>query len=182
MIILIGKVNYHMNTNINHLMKRRSIRKFKPEQIKKEELDSIIEAGLYAASGMNRQAPIVIAVQDKAIRDELAKLNASVMGRDGDPFYGAPTVLVVLADKSIPTYIYDGSLMIGNLMQAAYELGIGSCWIHRAKQEFETPFGKELLKKLGIEGDYEGIGNVILGYPDMEAETKPRRENRVYYL
>ena len=105
------------------------------------------------------------------------------MGTDSDPFYGAPAVLIVLADKSAPTYLYDGSLVMGNLMLAAHSLGIGSCWIHRAKDEFDGPEGKELLKELGIEGDYEGIGHCVLGYVNGEyPETKARKENRVYSI
>ena len=116
------------------------------------------------------------------LRDKLSKMNAEVMGTVSDPFYGAPVVLVVLADKSRPTYVYDGSLVMGNLMLAAHELGIASCWIHRAKEEFESPEGKEILRSLGIEGDYEGIGHCILGYADMEApKAAPRKENYVYF-
>ena len=105
------------------------------------------------------------------------------MGTDSDPFYGAPAVLIVLAAKSAPTYLYDGSLVMGNLMLAAHSLGIGSCWIHRAKEEFDGPVGKELLKELGIEGDYEGIGHCVLGYVNGESpESKARKDNRVYSI
>ena len=121
-------------------------------------IGKIVEAGTYAATGMGKQSPIIIAVKDKAARDRLSKLNAEIMGTDIDPFYGAPVVLIVLADSSIPTHVYDGSLVMGNLMLAAHALGIGSCWIHRAKEEFERPEGKEILNELGIDGDYEGIG------------------------
>ena len=172
-----------MNVTIENLISRRSIRKYKNDMISKEILDQIIEAGTYAPTGMNKQAPIIIAITNKEVRDKLSKLNARVMGNDSiNPFYGAPVVLVVLADKSIPTYIYDGSLVMGNLMNAAYALGIGSCWIHRAKEVFESEEGKELLKSLDIEGDYEGIGNCILGYPDEEPDTKPRKESYTYYI
>ena len=124
-----------------------------------------------------------MAVTDKETRDKLSKLNAGVMGSDRDPFYGAPVVLVVLADKSIGTYLYDGSLVMSNLMLAAHAEGIGSCWIHRAKEVFNTAEGKEILASLSIEGDYEGIGNCILGYSwDGEPEAKPRKENYVYYI
>ena len=130
---------------------------------------------------MGRQSPIIIAVTDRAVRDELSAINARIMGREGaDPFYGAPAVLVVLADKSVPTHVYDGSLVMGNLMAAAHALGLGSCWIHRAKETFELPEGRALLKKLGIEGEYEGIGNCIVGYADEEREAKPRKQNYVY--
>ena len=113
----------------------------------------------------------------------LSKLNASVMGVDIDPFYGAPELLVVLADKSVPTYIYDGSLVMGNLMNAAADLGVASCWIHRAKEEFESEEGKALLKKLGIDGDYEGIGNLVLGYAAAPAnEPAPRKATYIYKI
>ena len=136
-----------------------------------------------SAAGMGRQSPIIIAVTDKETRDMLSKLNASVMGVDIDPFYGAPELLVVLADKSVPTYIYDGSLVMGNLMNAAADLGVASCWIHRAKEEFESEEGKAILKKLGIDGDYEGIGNLVLGYAAAPAnEPAPRKATYIYKI
>lgn len=172
-----------MNESIKNMIERRSVRGYKPDMIPKEDLDLILEAGTYAATGMGMQSPVIVAVTDKATRDQLSKMNADVMGTDTDPFYGAPVVLVVLADKNRPTHIYDGSLVMGNLMNAAASLGIGSCWIHRAKEEFDGPEGKELLKELGIEGDYEGIGHCVLGYVNGEyPETKARKENRVYSI
>lgn len=165
------------------MLERRSIRQYKPDMIPRDVLDRIIKAGTFAPSGMNRQSAIIIAVTDKTVRDRLSRLNASIMNRDGDPFYGAPVVLIVLADKNVPTYIYDGSLVMGNLMNAAYAEGVGSCWIHRAKQEFETEEGKKLLKDLGISGDYEGIGHCILGYADVEhPQPRERKEDYVYYV
>ena len=165
------------------LKNRRSCRAYKPELIEEEKLNAILEAGTYAATGMGRQSPIIIAVTDKAMRDKLSKMNAAVMGADTDPFYGAPEVLIVLANKAIPTYVYDGSLVLGNLMNAAADLGVASCWIHRAKEEFESEEGKAILKKLGIEGDWEGIGHLILGYPAAPAgEARPRKENYVYRI
>lgn len=171
-------------SNLLETMKtRRSIRKFKGEPIPKDILDQIIEAGMYAATGMNMQSPIIVAVTNKEIRDEFSKWNAEIMGKDIDPFYGAPVILIVLAKKERPTAVYDGSLVMGNLMLMAHELGIGSCWIHRAKEEFETERGKEFLKKLGIEGEYEGIGHCALGYVDGEYPTVlPRKEDWVYYV
>lgn len=170
-----------MNEIIKNIKTRRSIRKYKDEMIPTEIIDQIIEAGTYAPSGMNRQPAIILAVTDEEIRNKLAKLNAKVMGNeDIDPFYGAPVVLVVLADKNCPTHIYDGSLVMGNLLLAAHSLNIGSCWIHRAKEVFETEEGKEILNSLGIEGDYVGIGNCILGYPAEEKEASPRKESYVY--
>lgn len=165
------------------ILSRRSIKSYKPDMPPMELIDRVINAGLYAANGRGWQSPIIIAVTDKAMRDKLSVLNARVMGADGDPFYGAPCVLVVLADKSRPTYIYDGSLTMGNMMLAAHDAGLASCWIHRAKEEFECKEGKEILRLLGIEGDYEGIGNLILGYQDGEPKPRaPRNENRVYKI
>ena len=171
-------------SNLLETMKtRRSIRKFKGEPIPKDILEQIIEAGTYAATGMNMQSPIIVAGKNKEIRDEFSKWNAEIMGKDIDPFYGAPVVLIVLAKKERPTAVYDGSLVMGNLMLMAHELGIGSCWIHRAKEEFETERGKEFLKKLGIEGEYEGIGHCALGYVDGEyPAVLPRKEDWVYYV
>lgn len=171
-------------SNLLETMKtRRSIRKFKGEPIPKDVLNQIIEAGTYAATGMNMQSPIIVAVTNKEIRDEFSKWNAEIMGKDIDPFYGAPVILIVLAKKERPTAVYDGSLVMGNLMLMAHELGIGSCWIHRAKEEFETERGKEFLKKLGIEGEYEGIGHCALGYVDGEyPAVLPRKEDWVYYV
>ncbi len=172
-----------MSEVLNKIQSRRSIRKFKPDMISKEILDKIIEAGLWAASGRNGQTPIILCVTNKELRDKLSKSNAEVMGSNADPFYGAPIVLVVLAKKSWPTYLYDGSLVMGNLMLAAHELGVGSCWIHRAKEVFEMPEWKEWLKTLGIEEEYEGIGNCILGYADGEYPKQiERKEGRVFYI
>ena len=168
---------------IKAIKERRSVRNYKEEHIPQDVIDKIIEAGLYAASGMNRQSAIIVQVLNKEIRNKLSKINANVMGTDKDPFYGAPDLLIVLADKNIPTYIYDGSLVMGNLMTAAHELGVSSCWIHRAKEMFETDEGKEILKSAGVQGDYEGIGVCIIGHADGEyPEAKPRKENRVYKI
>lgn len=162
------------------LKTRRSCRAYKPELIPEEKLKAIIEAGTYAATGMGKQSPIIIAVTDKALRDRLSAMNAAVMGANMDPFYGAPELLIVLANKDVPTYIYDGSLVMGNMMNAAADLGIASCWIHRAKEEFESEEGKEILRSLGITGNYEGIGHLILGYAAKEsAAPAPRKENYV---
>lgn len=174
-----------MSEVLNNLKTRRSIRKYTDEPVADEQISQIIEAGLYAASGMGKQAPIIVAVTDRKIRDELAEMNAAVMHREGtDPFYGSPCVLVVLADKTIPTGVYDGSLAMGNMMLAAHELGLGTCWIHRAKEVFSSERGKEILKQAGVEGEYEGVGNLILGHPDESVQPKaaPRRENRVFYI
>ena len=165
------------------MLTRKSVKSYKSDPVPKELIEQIIAAGLNAPSGLNKQSPIILAVADRQVRDELSKLNA---GKDpffrADPFYGAPVVLVVLADKSAHTYVYDGSLVMENLQLAAHALGLGACWIHRAKETFETPEGKAILAKLGIEGDYEGIGNCVIGYTDVESPKKPRRENRVYWI
>ena len=171
------------NSVIEAIESRRSIRSYRPDKVPDEMLDKIVEAGTFAATGSGKQSPIIIVVKDRSIRDRLSRMNADIMGVDTDPFYGAPVVLIVLADRSVPTYIYDGSLVMGNLMLAAHSLGIGSCWIHRAKEEFESPEGKEILRDLGIEGDYEGIGHCILGYPEGNApEVKPRKGNWAYTI
>ena len=161
------------------LKNRRSIRKYKPEQVSDAHLDAILEAGLYAASGMNTQNTVMVAVRDKATRDQLSRMNAEVMGATSDPFYGAPCVVVVLVEPERYTAVEDGSLVLGNLMNAAYEAGVGSCWIHRARQMFESEEGKQLLRKWGLREDLIGVGNCILGYPDEDPAPKPRREGRI---
>ena len=175
-----------MKTCNEIIMSRRSTKKYLPDVMpSREDIDRIIEAGINAASGRNLQASIVIAVTNKEIRDRLSAANASVMGASGDPFYGAPCVLVVLADRSVlrTTYVNDGSLVMGNMLLAAHSLGLGGCWIHRAKEMFECEEGKAILAELGIEGDLVGIGNCIIGYPDGEyPATRPRKENYVYWV
>ncbi|MCD7808863.1 MAG: nitroreductase [Erysipelotrichaceae bacterium] len=164
------------------LLNRRSVRSYNDKPVSKETIEKIVEAGKYAPTGMGRQSPIIIAVTNKDMRDKLSRLNAKVMNKDIDPFYGAPAVLVVLADKALPTHIYDGSLVMGQLMLAAYNEGVSSCWIHRAKEVFESDEGKAILKDLGIEGEYEGIGHCILGYSDNIPEAKERKDNYVYFI
>ena len=169
-----------MNETIKTLKERRSIRKYKENQISDEELNQILEAGEYAPTGRGAQSPIMVVVQDKELIKELSKINAEIMGITSDPFYGAPTVTIVLADKTRNTYKEDGSLVMGNLMNAAHSLGVDSCWINRAKEVFESERGKELLNDWGIEGDYEGIGHCILGYRDCEyPKAAPRKTNYV---
>ena len=172
-----------MNETLKTLIERRSCRSYKPDPVPQEILNQILEAGTYAATGMGKQSPIMIAVTDPKTRDQLSKMNAAVMGTDTDPFYGAPVVIVVLADRRVGTYLYDGSLVMGNLMNAAHSLGIASCWIHRAKEEFDSEEGKSILKELGIEGDYEGIGHCILGYAARENNpAAPRKENYIWRI
>lgn len=175
-----------MNQVLDNMKTRRSVRKFTMEPVPQALIDQVIEAGLYAASGKGEQDVIVIQIADRAVRDKLSMMNRQIIGRSNenlDPFYGAQTVLVVLARKDWPTHVYDGSLVLGNMMLAAHALELGSCWIHRAKEEFETPWGKELLQSLGITEEYEGIGHCILGYADGEAsKAAARKANRVYQI
>lgn len=170
-----------MNEIIQNMETRRSVRGYKPDPIPQEILDQIIEAGLYAPNGMSRQSPIIIAVTDKVVRDRLSAANAAVMGKEGfDPFYGAPVVLVVLADKNVPTHVYDGSLTMGNLMNAAHALGVDSIWIHRAKEVFEQPEWQAFLEEHGVTGEYEGIGHCALGYAAGPAPAAhPLKDGRV---
>ena len=164
---------------MNTLLNRRSIRRYKEDQVPDELLDQVLTAGLYAPTGMNRQNIVMVAVRDKETRDQLSRMNAAVMGSDRDPFYGAPCVIVVLGDPEIYPVVENGSLVLGNLMNGAYAVGLGSCWIHRAKQTFETEEGKALLRKWGLKDNLVGIGNCILGYADESPEAKPRLDGRI---
>ena len=167
-----------MNETLKVLETRRSCRNFKPDMISEDDLKAVIKAGTYAATGMGKQSPIIIAVTDKTTRDEISEANRKIGGW-GEGF----VILIVLARKDVATHIYDGSLVMGNLMNAAESLGIASIWIHRAKEEFESEFGKSILAKLGISDDYEGIGHCALGYAAEPAkEPAPRKEDYVYYI
>lgn len=172
-----------MNETLKVLETRRSCRNFDREKmVPEEDIQAIVKAGTYAATGMGRQSPIIIAVTNQELRDKLSVENAKIMGTDTDPFYGAPVILIVLADKSIPTYKYDGSLVMGNLMNAAESLGINSIWIHRAKEEFESDFGKKILADLGIKGDYEGIGHCAIGYAQAPVNAPAKRKDDYVYF
>ena len=174
-----------MNETLKVLETRRSCRNFKPDMITDEELKAIVKAGTFAATGMGRQSPLIIAVTDKNLRDQISDENRKIggWGEGFDPFYGAPVILIVLADKSVPTHVYDGSLVMGNLMNAAESLGVASIWIHRAKEEFDSDFGKNILKKLGIDGEYEGIGHCALGYAAEPANAPAaRKDDYVFYV
>ncbi len=173
-----------MNETLKVMETRRSCRNFDPEKaVSEADIQAIVKAGTYAASGMGKQSPIILAVTNKGLRDKISEKNAKIMGAAIDPFYGAPVILIVLADKNVPTHVYDGSLVMGNLMNAAESLGLGSIWIHRAKEEFASDFGKKILADLGIEGEYEGIGHCAIGYAAAPAkEAAPRKENYVYYV
>lgn len=171
------------NEILKNIKTRRSIRKYSDKKIEENIVNKIIEAGTYAPSGMNKQSAVIVRITNKEIREKLMKMNAKIMGNENiDPFYGAPELLIVLADKRVPTYLYDGSLVMANLMLAANSFGIGSCWVHRAKEEFETEEGKEILKKIGLDENYEGIGHCILGYPLEVPNEKPRKEKYIYII
>ena len=178
-----------MNEVIQAMIQRRSIRKFKADAVPDGLLSRIVEAGLYAASGMGRQSSIIAVVTEKTLRDRLMEMNCAIGREKGfewtkgfDPFYGAPAILIVLAKKEVSTRVYDGSLVMGNLMLAAHSLGLGSIWIHRAKEEFETPQGQAFLKAMGISGEWEGIGHCAVGYMDGELPPPPpRNEGRVFW-
>lgn len=174
-----------MNEAIQTLIERRSCKKYLSTPVEQELIDLVIKTGTYAPTGRNRQPVKILAVTDKKVRDELSKMNAQILGAgEGvDPFYGAPVVLVVLADPTISTYLYDGSLVLGNMMNAAHALGLGGCWIHRAKEVFQTEYGKNLLKSAGIEGEWEGIGHCVLGYADGDLPAaRPRKEGWVHRI
>lgn len=174
-----------MNETLKAMKERRSIRKFKPDMPKKEDLEQIVEAGIYAANGRGQQATVTVAVTNKKMRDKISEINRKIGGwNEGfDPFYGAPVILIVLANKNCSTYIYDGSLVIGNMMLAAHSLGLGSIWIHRAKEEFEIEEWRKFLSDLGIEGEWEGIGHCAVGYVDEQLPKAAERKNgRVYWV
>lgn len=170
-----------MNEVIQAMVDRRSIKKYESRQVPEELLQQILQAGIHAATGMGKQSPVIVVLQDEKTIEELEKMNAAIMGAEGShPFYGAPTVLVVLANADIPTAVYDGSLVMGNLLLAASALGLGGCWIHRAKEEFESEAGKAMLREWGLEGNYVGIGHCIVGYGAADpAPAKPRKENYI---
>lgn len=162
------------------LYTRRSIKAFTDEMPSQADIDKITKAGMAAPTGMGAQSPLIVVVKNKALRDELSRMNADVMGTHADPFYNAPVIIVVLADKTRGTYMYDGSLVMGNMLNAAHAVGLGACWIHRAKEVFASERGKALLKEWGIEGDYEGIGHIALGYANMQPKpAKPRKDGYV---
>lgn len=173
-----------MNDILDTIISRRSVKKYKSQMVEDELIEKVIKAGMYAPSGKNKQSPIILAITNKKIRDELSNLCASLRGLENvDPFYNAPVALVVLADKSVFTAVYDGSVVMENMLLEAHSLGLGACWIHHCKEMFETEYGKNLLKSLNIEGEYEGVGTCILGYPDIDIKGQlPRKANYVYYI
>ena len=174
-----------MNETLKAMKERRSIRKFKADAVPEELINQVIEAGLYAASGMGKQGAAIIAVTNKELRDRIMEDNRQIGGwQEGfDPFYGAPVILIVLGNEAVRTNVYDGSLVMGNLMLAAHSLGLGSIWIHRAKEEFETKYYQNLLKEIGLEGKWQGIGHCALGYMDGAAPAaQERKDGRVFWV
>ena len=172
-----------MNETIKILLERRSVRGYKEDLVPEEVLNEILEAGEYAPSGMGQQGTLMVVTQNPELVAKLSKMNADVMGTESDPFYGAPTVVVVFADSNMPTCVENGSLVMGNMMLAAHSLNLGSIWIHRAKEEFELPEYQELLKELGVDGEWEGIGHCAVGYVDGEIpKAAKRKDNRVFWV
>ncbi len=173
-----------MNTTIQDILTRRSIRRFRPEAVSGELLEKVVEAGLYAPSGKNHQSSVILAVTDPATKKMFSEANRIIWDKpEGfDPFFGAPALIVVLDRADWRNRVYDGSLVLGNMMLAAHSLGLGSCWVHRAKEEFELPQFRQLLSSLGLEGEYEGIGHLALGWPDENKEALPRKGGRVFYI
>lgn len=169
------------NAVLKCLKERRSVKNYdNSRKISDEELSLVLEAGTYAPTGRNRQSPVMVAVRNEETISELSKINAQILGSDSDPFYGAPCVIVVFADSTVNTGVEDASLVMGNLLNAAHSIGLGGCWIHRAKETFETEKGKILMKQWGLDEKYVGVGNCILGYRigDMPV-TRPRKEGYV---
>ena len=170
-----------MNETMQTILSRRSCRSYKPEQIREEDLQQILQAGMYAATGRGLQPVKIVVVQDPETIAQLRRMNAEILGVSTDPFYGAPTICVILADTDTYTWVEDGSLVLGNMMLAAEAVGAASCWINRARQEFDSPEGKELLKKWGIPERFRGVGHCILGYAAEEpALAKPRKADFVH--
>ena len=169
-----------MNESIKNMLERRSIRAYKKDLVPQETLDLILQAGEYAPSGMGQQGTLMVVTQDPELVAKLSKMNAAVMGSTADPFYGAPTVIIVFADSTMGTCVENGSLVMGNLMNAAHALDVDSCWIHRAREVFDSPEGKELKKQWGVPDEYVGIGNCVLGYRDCDyPQAKPRKDGFV---
>ena len=174
-----------MKDILDVIISRRSVKSYRSDMVDESLIEKVITAGTYAPSGKNKQSPIIIAITNKKIRDEISELLANLreMPKGSDPFYNAPVLLMVLAEKGVPTYVYDGSVVVENMLLEAHSLGLGACWIHHCKQIFETEYGKGLLQRLGIKGDFEGIGTCILGYAEtMPAGEIPRKKDYVFYV
>ena len=177
------KIDVNVNAAYENIISRRTIRKFKADPVPRELVDQVIEAGLWAPSGMGSQSPIVVAVTDEETHQRLAKANRDAVGfpGDSDPFYGAPVILIVLASREVPTHVYDGSCALENMQLAAHALGLGSVWVHRAQQVFDLPEWREWLEGLGIEGDFEGVGHCCIGYADQAGNAAERKPGRVFW-
>ena len=172
-----------MEDILDIIVSRRSVKSFLPDMVEEDKIEKIIKAGMYAPTGKNLQSPIILAITNKAIRDNLSKLIAESRGVSIDPFYGAPVVLAVLANKDVFTHVYDGSCVMENMLLEAHSIDLGACWIHHAKEIWESEYCKNILKSLGIDGEYEGIGHCVLGYPKVKPENSiPRKPKYVYYL
>lgn len=178
-----------MNEVLECLKTRRSCRAFTSEMPSREAIATVCEAGTYAPTGHGKQSPLIVAVTNREMRNRLSALNAEAMRRihpvpDGfDPFYGAPVVLMVLADRTVPTHMYDGCSVIANLLNAAHACGLASCWVHRAKEVVESNEGRALMRELGIGDEYVGVDHVILGYPAKEiAAAAPRKADYVRWV
>jgi nitroreductase len=171
-----------MNETIKTLTERRSIRKYSDRPVSKEDLDLILKAGVYAPTGRNTRDTLFLVVTQKELISRMSKMNAAVMGSENDPFYGAPAVIVVFADRTRTTTVEDGSCAMANLMNAAFSLGIDSCWIHRAREVFESEEGREIARSFGIPDEYIGIGNCILGYRDCELPTPVERTQPIIFV
>lgn len=172
-----------MNQVMECLLTRRSVKSYAPQQVEQEKLEAVLRAGTYAANGMGKQAGKIVVLQNADEIAQLERMNAAILGASGaHPFYGAPTVLVVLADSRVGTCVEDGALVIGNLMTAAHALGLGSCWVHRAREEFASEEGKRLLQKWGVDEHYIGIGHCLLGYAAKEpAPAKARKDDFIVF-
>ena len=172
-----------MNESMKTILERRSVRRFKPEHISKEEMDNILQAGIYAPTSMNLQDTKFVIIRDPELISELSRMNAAVTGSASDPFYGAPDLVIVFGDSNYPNWKQDGALAMGNMMNMAKAQGIGSCWINRAHEMFETAEGRALARKWGLPDSYKGVGNCILGYPDgEEPKPSPRKPDRFYFV
>ena len=169
-----------MNEALQNLTTRFSTKSYLPTQVSDTLLDQILNAGLYAPTGKNVQHTRMVAVRNPQVRDQIARMNGAVLGADTDPFYGAPCIVVVFGDPERNTCVEDGALVMGNLMNAANAVGLASCWVHRAKEVFESEEGKALMRQWGIPTHMIGIGNCLLGYPHGDPVRKPREDGRIY--
>lgn len=168
---------------MNVLLTRRSVRQYQARQVSEQELDQVLQAGLYAPTGKNVQGVELVAVQEKKLRDRLAALNKSFWDKDMDPYYGAPTIILVLADTVRYTWVEDGSCALCNMLNAAHALGLGACWIHRVREMFDLEEGKAYLRQWGLPESMRGVGSVALGYPaGPELRPLPRKDGRVIKL